>query len=186
MTSLSESATISQRETARRSRGEAGGAELESRGRFPARDGVYILPPLHAARRNRRAAQRRQVHPLQRPHPHPQGRGGELSLLHDRAQRRRRDRARRAPRAAREDRRRPSASSRPPSSSWTSPASSRAQRRAKGLGNKFLTHIREVDAIVQVVRCFEDTDIIHVAGQSTRSPTSRRSRPSSCSPTSRP
>jgi GTP-binding protein YchF len=34
----------------------------------------------------------------------------------------------------------------------------------EGLGNKFLTHIREVDAIVQVVRCFEDPDIHHVAG----------------------
>jgi hypothetical protein len=32
------------------------------------------------------------------------------------------------------------------------------------LGNKFLTHIREVDSIVQVVRCFEDADIHHVAG----------------------
>src|SRR5271167_2024881 len=31
----------------------------------------------------------------------------------------------------------------------------------EGLGNKFLTHIREVDAIVQVVRCFEDADIHH-------------------------
>jgi GTP-binding protein YchF len=35
----------------------------------------------------------------------------------------------------------------------------------EGLGNKFLTHIREVDAIVQVVRCFEDEDIHHVAGK---------------------
>jgi GTP-binding protein YchF len=34
----------------------------------------------------------------------------------------------------------------------------------EGLGNKFLTHIREVDAIVQVVRCFEDADIHHVSG----------------------
>jgi ribosome-binding ATPase len=34
----------------------------------------------------------------------------------------------------------------------------------EGLGNKFLSHIREVDAIVQVVRCFEDVDIHHVAG----------------------
>lgn len=34
----------------------------------------------------------------------------------------------------------------------------------EGLGNKFLTHIREVDAIIQVVRCFEDPDIHHVAG----------------------
>src|SRR5437667_34511 len=33
-----------------------------------------------------------------------------------------------------------------------------------GLGNKFLSHIREVDAIVQVVRCFEDPDVHHVAG----------------------
>lgn len=36
--------------------------------------------------------------------------------------------------------------------------------QGEGLGNKFLSHIREVDAIVQVVRCFEDTDIHHVAG----------------------
>ena len=35
----------------------------------------------------------------------------------------------------------------------------------EGLGNKFLTHIREVDAMVQVVRCFEDEDIHHVAGE---------------------
>ncbi len=34
----------------------------------------------------------------------------------------------------------------------------------EGLGNKFLTHIREVDAIVQVVRCFEDDDVLHVSG----------------------
>jgi GTP-binding protein YchF len=36
--------------------------------------------------------------------------------------------------------------------------------QGEGLGNKFLTHIREVDAMVQVVRCFEDSDIHHVAG----------------------
>ena len=34
----------------------------------------------------------------------------------------------------------------------------------EGLGNKFLSHIREVDAVVEVVRCFEDSDIIHVEG----------------------
>ena len=34
----------------------------------------------------------------------------------------------------------------------------------EGLGNKFLSHIREVDAILQVVRCFEDEDVVHVAG----------------------
>src|SRR5436309_11868526 len=36
--------------------------------------------------------------------------------------------------------------------------------QGEGLGNKFLSHIREVDAIVQVVRCFEDADIVHVTG----------------------
>ncbi len=36
--------------------------------------------------------------------------------------------------------------------------------QGEGLGNKFLTHIREVDAIVQVVRCFEDADVHHVSG----------------------
>ena len=34
----------------------------------------------------------------------------------------------------------------------------------EGLGNQFLQHIREVDAIVQVVRCFEDSDVHHVSG----------------------
>ena len=34
----------------------------------------------------------------------------------------------------------------------------------EGLGNKFLSHIREVEAIVHVVRCFEDDDIVHVSG----------------------
>src|SRR6476646_8435395 len=36
--------------------------------------------------------------------------------------------------------------------------------KGEGLGNKFRSHIREVDAIVEVVRCFEDPDIHHVAG----------------------
>lgn len=40
----------------------------------------------------------------------------------------------------------------------------RGASRGEGLGNKFLQHIREVDAIVEVVRCFEDKDIVHVAG----------------------
>jgi ribosome-binding ATPase len=35
----------------------------------------------------------------------------------------------------------------------------------EGLGNKFLTHIREVDAIIQVVRCFDDPDVTHVSGK---------------------
>lgn len=37
--------------------------------------------------------------------------------------------------------------------------------QGEGLGNQFLSHIREVDAIVHVVRCFEDPDIVHVAGR---------------------
>ena len=37
--------------------------------------------------------------------------------------------------------------------------------QGEGLGNKFLAHIREVDAIVHVVRCFADTDVVHVTGQ---------------------
>src|ERR1700760_909140 len=36
--------------------------------------------------------------------------------------------------------------------------------QGEGLGNKFLSHIREVDALIQVVRCFEDADIHHVSG----------------------
>ncbi len=40
----------------------------------------------------------------------------------------------------------------------------RDAHRGEGLGNKFLAHIREVDAIVHVVRCFEDPNIIHVEG----------------------
>jgi GTP-binding protein YchF len=37
--------------------------------------------------------------------------------------------------------------------------------KGEGLGNKFLSHIREVDAIIQVVRCFDDENITHVAGK---------------------
>ncbi len=36
--------------------------------------------------------------------------------------------------------------------------------RGEGLGNKFLAHIREVDAILHVVRCFEDSNVVHVDG----------------------
>jgi ribosome-binding ATPase YchF (GTP1/OBG family) len=35
--------------------------------------------------------------------------------------------------------------------------------KGEGLGNQFLAHIRETDAIVNVVRCFEDPNVIHVA-----------------------
>jgi ribosome-binding ATPase len=37
--------------------------------------------------------------------------------------------------------------------------------QGEGLGNKFLAHIREVDAISHVVRCFENTDVVHVSGK---------------------
>jgi len=37
--------------------------------------------------------------------------------------------------------------------------------KGEGLGNKFLANIRETQAIAHVVRCFEDTDVIHVAGK---------------------
>lgn len=40
----------------------------------------------------------------------------------------------------------------------------RGASRGEGLGNKFLSHIREVDAIVHVVRCFEDENVVHVDG----------------------
>ena len=37
--------------------------------------------------------------------------------------------------------------------------------KGEGLGNQFLAHIRETDAIVNVVRCFDDENVIHVAGK---------------------
>lgn len=37
--------------------------------------------------------------------------------------------------------------------------------KGEGLGNKFLSHIREVDAIVQVLRYFKDADVVHVEGE---------------------
>lgn len=37
--------------------------------------------------------------------------------------------------------------------------------KGEGLGNQFLANIREVDSIVQVVRCFEDSNVIHVSGK---------------------
>ncbi len=40
----------------------------------------------------------------------------------------------------------------------------RGASKGEGLGNKFLSHIREVDAVVHVVRCFDDENIIHVDG----------------------
>ena len=41
----------------------------------------------------------------------------------------------------------------------------RGASKGEGLGNQFLAHIREVDAIAHVVRCFEDSDVTHVEGR---------------------
>ncbi|MDR2771689.1 MAG: redox-regulated ATPase YchF [Clostridiales Family XIII bacterium] len=41
----------------------------------------------------------------------------------------------------------------------------RGASKGEGLGNKFLGHIREAEAVVHVVRCFEDTDVVHVDGR---------------------
>jgi len=41
----------------------------------------------------------------------------------------------------------------------------RGASKGEGLGNQFLATIREVDAVAHVVRCFEDSDIIHVEGK---------------------
>ena len=53
---------------------------------------------------------------------------------------------------------------RPRLSSSISPGLVKGASAGEGLGNQFLSHIREVDAIVQVVRCFESGDIHHVSG----------------------
>ena len=51
-----------------------------------------------------------------------------------------------------------------PSSLSISPASSPAPQRGEGLGNRFLAHIRETDAIAMVARCFVDSQVSHVVG----------------------
>ena len=87
--------------------------------------------------RHRRPAQRRQVHALQRALVEA-GRGGELPVLHDRAERRRRAGARPAVRRAGEALRAGARSSRPRSTSSTSPGSCAARRKGEGKGNAFL------------------------------------------------
>ena len=41
----------------------------------------------------------------------------------------------------------------------------RGASKGEGLGNQFLAHIREVDAVAYVLRCFEDADVVHVEGR---------------------
>src|SRR6266550_708373 len=103
MTSFKASATMPQRETARRKPGDVWGEEFRMAAFYSRAVTLRYTPPPHAARRNRRTAERRQVHALQRADSHAQGRGGQLSLLHDRAERRRRHGARHPPGAAGEN-----------------------------------------------------------------------------------
>ena len=58
--------------------------------------------------------------------------------------------------------------------------------KGEGLGNKFLANIRETDAIIHVLRCFDDDNITHVDGTVDRSATRRSSTTSSSSRTSKP
>ena len=58
----------------------------------------------------------------------------------------------------------PPRSCRPSWNSSTSPGWCAAPRKGEGLGNQFLAHIREVDAIAHVLRCFEDGNVTHVEG----------------------
>ena len=117
----------------------------------------------HAQTRNRRPSQRRQIHALQRPDLR-EGAGRELSVRH---------RSIPTPAIVQVPDPRLDAlaawSARAHRaggrwSSWTSPAWSRAPARARGWATSSWRNIREVDAIVHVVRCFEDDDVQHVMG----------------------
>ena len=115
--------------------------------------------------RHRRPAERRQVHPLQRADADGGGAGGQLSVLHHRAQRRRRRRARPAARqAGRRSASRPQII--PTRLTFVDIAGLvRGASKGEGLGNQFLANIREVDAVAYVLRCFEDDDVTHVEGR---------------------
>ncbi len=109
------------------------------------------------------ACQRRQVDPVQCA---DQGghRRGELPVLHHRTERRHRAGAGSAPERAggiiNPQKVIPTAVEFVDIAGLVAGAAS-----GEGLGNKFLAHIREVDAITHVVRCFEHGDIVHVAGK---------------------
>ena len=83
-------------------------------------------------------------------------------VLHHRAERRRGRRARRAARQARRASRK-SGQIIPTRLTFVDIAGLvRGASKGEGLGNQFLSHIREVDAVAYVLRCFEDDDITHV------------------------
>ena len=105
--------------------------------------------------------------------------GGELSVLHDRSERRRRDCSRSATskclrKISHSKKIMPTAIEFVDIAGLVKGASA-----GEGLGNQFLHHIREVDAIVQVVRCFENPTFITSAGPLIQCATSRSSIPSS-------
>ena len=109
-------------------------------------------------------AQRRQIDAVQRAHARADRRR-ELSVLHHRSERRRRAGARSAPGAAGRHRAIPRRSC-PTTVEFVDIAGLVAgASQGEGLGNQFLSHIREVDAIAHVVRCFESGDVIHVSGK---------------------
>ena len=114
--------------------------------------------------RHRRSAQRRQVDAVQRADARAD-RGRELSVLHHRSERRR---GAGAGSAARRSWRRSSKPEKivPTTVEFVDIAGLVAgASQGEGLGNQFLSHIREVDAIAHVVRCFESADVIHVSGK---------------------
>ena len=113
---------------------------------------------------NRRIAECGKIHIVQCTHPRAD-RSGELSVLHHRPQRRRRavpdPRLQKLAAIVHPEKILPTTVEFVDIAGLVAGAS-----KGEGLGNKFLAHIREVDAIAHVVRCFENDDIMHVAERS--------------------
>ena len=114
--------------------------------------------------RHRRPAQCRQVDPVQCPDADRRGAGGELSRSAPSSRMSARRRARCAAGQARRHRQIGEDHSDAARASSTSPGWCAAPRRARASATSSSANIREVDAIVHVLRCFEDGDVIHVAG----------------------
>ena len=88
----------------------------------------------------------------------------QLPVLHHRAERRPGGRSRRPARQARGHRQ--VGQDHPDALEFVDIAGLvRGASKGEGQGNKFLSHIREVDAILYVLRCFEDPDMVHVEGR---------------------
>ena len=113
--------------------------------------------------RNRRLAERRQVDHFQRAHALGASACGQLSIRDDRAERRRSRRSRRT--SARFANLVNGQRIVPATVRFVDIAGLvRGASTGQGLGNAFLSHIRETDAIAMVVRCFEDANVTHVEG----------------------